>query len=180
MAGFAVFLMCACSTDNAQSTPPTSVPTVRYTSDQITFTHPTAWAAANFTVSTSQSHGLVALSNQTMSTSCLTTLRCHGWALHQLNAMGTVVGWLGVGMAGWTISDAPGRSITVGGLPARELISNPGVCKAIGADETIELQVASKTLSNFYAMEACLRGPNLAQHVAEVDAMVSSTTFPNG
>jgi hypothetical protein len=68
-------------------------------------------------------------------------------------------------------------SVTVGGLPAREQVSRPGLCSSIGADETIVVDAARTVPYNYYAMTACLRGPDLTQAASQVQRMLASTTF---
>jgi hypothetical protein len=102
-----------------------------------------------------------------------------GWPLTELAADGVLVRWSSNGSPGWHLQQAPGTSLSVGGLPAREQVSQPGDCGSIGADETIVVKAARTVPYNYYGMTACLRGPDLTQAALQVQQMLTSTTFTN-
>lgn len=69
-----------------------------------------------------------------------------------------------------------GEPIEVNGAEGRLQVERPGGCSAIGAAETINLLVPlyqPTPLSNI-GVEACLRGPDLAEAEAQVRAMLVS------
>ncbi len=65
------------------------------------------------------------------------------------------------------------------GGDARLQVERPGVCEAVGADETISVLVPmgpASALSNLEVV-ACLRGPDLARERSQVRAMLASATL---
>jgi hypothetical protein len=170
-----LLLLSGCATESAHGKVSTSIPTTRYTSDVVTFTHPTSWVATISHAGTSESTNLVILSNQAWNNPCNpSATNCQGSAERQLGARGVWIQWATAGVLG---TEYAGRSVTVSGRPAHELVSKPGECKDFGAQETVSLVVGSLAQGNFFTMLACLRGPDLTQLVAQVDAMVSSAAF---
>ncbi len=197
VAGTVLLLVSSCTTgsvasrESATSTTTTSVTQVHYQSTEyqspeVRFAHPVAWTATHFDEVSTFTDSIVYLSNQAMMSPCTTTyskrgetVSC-GWAIHHLNANGVMVEWSAVADPGGPGRTVPGRSIKVGGLPAHEVTDTADTC-GIGASESVSITVARKfSTSSFYDMMACLRGPELGQEIAEVQDMISSTTFPNG
>lgn len=147
------------------------------------FEHPACWATVHYRETSSSSSSLVDLSNQQMHNPCKQVFRpktgivCT-WPLGRMKARGVLVMWSTNGSPGWTLAKAPGRSITVGGREAHEQVARPGLCSSIGGQESISVDIAAASTSNYDAMTACLRGPGLTQTVAEVNRMLSSASWP--
>jgi hypothetical protein len=168
----------ACAT-----TPYTSV----YDKGGVRFTYPSCWSIAQYSDDVSSfSASLVDLSNQATHDPCVpittpeeTGSSC-GWPVTRLAAGATLMRWSADGFPGWTLDKAPGHPKTVGGFEAREQTNSPGLCLAIGADETISVDVARSVADNYYAITACLRGPSTDGQAAQVQQILASTTFPNG
>jgi hypothetical protein len=152
-----------------------------YDGNGVRFDYPSCWTPVHNVEVSTMSSSLVDLSNEAMQDPCTTTASSTacGWPLTKLAAEGVLVRWSSNGFPGWSLQQAPGTSLTVGGLPAREQVSQPGNCGSIGADETIAVEVARTVPSNYYAMTACLRGPDQTQAASQVQQILASTTFTN-
>lgn len=156
---------------------PKDPPLVKYSSSSLTFTYPATWKAYPFRWS-SELHfrPLVYLSTQPVHDPCATegnTTTC-GFPVQSLEPGGVLVTWnasnppaLGLG---------PGEQVRVGGRPARRVDTGAGICRSIGADQTIDVLVETQPLpSTLTEFTACLRGPGLEQNVKRVDALLAST-----
>lgn len=172
----------ACGATSASTrTPATRVAMSDFRNDFLRFRYPVGWRAqppgAN-SVSL-HFHPIVFVSDQPTGDACRaegTTLRC-GWPVSRLGRGGVLIVWENRGYPGWTLASAPGTTTSVGGRPARRHVARPGVCAAIGADETLQVAIARPLKSNWTSFTACLRGPALAAREREVDAVLASTTF---
>ncbi len=101
-----------------------------------------------------------------------------GWPVSKLRPGGVLVVWENRGYPGWSLASSPGRPTQVGGRNARKLVSRPGACSEIGADETVQVAIARPGMSgNWTAVTACLRGPNLVANEQALDALLASTRF---
>jgi len=152
-----------------------------YDGNGLRFDYPTCWTPVHNDEVSTFSTSLVDLSNEPMQDPCTTTASSSecGWPLTNLVTDGVLVRWSSNGTLGWSLQQDPGTSLTVGGLAAREEVSQPGDCGSIGADETIAVEAARTAPDNYYAMTACLRGPDLTQTASQVQQMLTSTTFIN-
>jgi hypothetical protein len=152
-----------------------------YDGNGLRFDYPDCWTATHNVEASTFSTSLIDLSNEALRDPCTTTASSSacGWPLTNLAADGVLVRWSSSGSPGWSLQQAPGPSLTISGLPAREQVSQPGDCGTIGADETIAVEVARTVPYNYYAMTACLRGPDLTQAASQVQQMLTSTTFTN-
>jgi hypothetical protein len=56
-------------------------------------------------------------------------------------------------------------------------VTKPGLCRTIGADETIAVEIERPLADNWTAFTACLRGPGLAAGERDVNALLASTRF---
>jgi hypothetical protein len=146
----------------------------------VQFRYPTAWAAAQPNASSLHFHPMLYLSVQPTRNPCESTVneqRC-GWPVAKLRPGGVLVVWENRGFPGWSLASAPGTPTHVGGREARRLVSRPGSCAAIGADETVQVAIERPAISgNWTAVTACLRGPNLAANEQQLDAVLASTRF---
>ena len=85
--------------------------------------------------------------------------------------------WENKGFPGVSIAGFPGRSTRVDGRTARRSTARPGLCRAVGADETISVEIARPLAGNWTELVACLRGPQLAAQEQQVRALLGSTRF---
>jgi len=101
------------------------------------------------------------------------------WPLTSLSENGVLVTWVSSRILGPMPTD--GEGISMNGESTHLRIERPGVCTAIGADETITVKVPigqggpQQPLSNIMVV-ACLRGPDFATAEAGVRAMLASAT----
>lgn len=146
----------------------------------VRFRYPSGWAAAQPDASALHFHPMLYLSVQPTRNPCASTgsaLRC-GWPVAKLRRGGVLVVWENRGFPGWSLGSAPGAPTRVGGRDARRLVSRPGACAAIGADETVQVAIERPGITgNWTAVTACLRGPNLAANEQQLDAVLASTRF---
>jgi len=129
------------------------------------------------------------VSNQPMHDVCSTTAAgtlCQGWPIDALEPGGVFVVWENGGNAfrspeqlAASLSSTPGRVITVDGQPGRVATDPPSSqhCSGMpGAERTIVATVLVERRAQ-YSMFACLRGPHVSRHTADVMAMLRSARF---
>jgi hypothetical protein len=90
---------------------------------------------------------------------------------------GVLLEWTAWGTPTWTIGGAAGKLRTIGGLPGKVDVTGPGLCTAIGADETVSAVAAEDLPGHYYELMACIRGPNLRRTTTEVMSLLKSTRF---
>jgi hypothetical protein len=141
----------------------------------LTFRYPATWRPLVFRRPQAlHSSPMVYLSTQAGRPAC--SADC-AWPVSQLHPDGVLVVWENRGYPGWTLRTIPGKPIRVDGRPARRNVSRPGVCAAIGGDETVVVSVARPLAYNWTQLTACLRGPRLATAEHELDGVLASTRF---
>jgi hypothetical protein len=151
-----------------------------YTGSGLSFSYPAAWTASRPVLPTVALHfnPLVYLSTQPVHAPCSTkgnTTSC-GFPVDRLQPGGVLVTWETNGLLATGLG--PGTQIQVGGHPAAREEKTGGECRAIGADRTIDVTIATHALpSALTYFTACLRAPGLAQAEKIVDARLASTTF---
>jgi hypothetical protein len=150
----------------------------KYSSSRLSFTHPAAWATyANPGAPGFHYQPIVFLSTQPVTAPCSThgmATSC-GFPVKHLQPGGVVISWLVYGIPVAGLRDAPGTPTRIGGLYAKRVTSQPGDCRAIGADRTIQVQIGSRTGTSVPTVFiACLRGPGLAANERRVDALLAS------
>jgi hypothetical protein len=94
----------------------------------------------------------------------------------RLRPGGVLIAWQDYGIPVSGLRTAPGTTTRVGGSYAKRTTTEPGDCRKIGADRTIQVVVGSPAkfaVPTYFT--ACLRGPNLAQNERRVDALLAST-----
>ena len=146
----------------------------------LVFGYPPVWKPAVFKITGALHFSpMVYLSSQPVHHPChsqqLATV-C-GWPVDRLRPGGTLIVWENRGFPGWSLRTTQGRSLRIGGRPAKQTVTRPGQCAAIGADETIAVEIERPIPDNWTAFTACLRGPGLASAVRQVDALLASTKF---
>lgn len=155
-----------------------------YRNSFVTFTYPAAWSPSVFTEQTLHFHPMVYLSTQSTHDPCRTTSSAAGgkttacgWPVGRLAPGGVVVVLENRGSPGASLASFSGQSTRVGGRSAKLSTQRPGSCRELGADATISVAIARPLQSNWTALDACLRGPHLAEQERQVRALLSSMRF---
>jgi hypothetical protein len=150
-----------------------------FRNDFLVFRYPSAWNSYEFPQPGSlHFHPMVYVSTQPGRNPCRQRANqtvC-GWPIDRLRPNGVLIVWENRGGPGWSLASVPGSAVRVGGRSAKSAITRPGVCSAIGADETVQVAIA-RAPSNWTAFTACLRGPGLSARRREIDALLASTHF---
>ena len=155
-----------------------------YRNSFLAFTYPAAWAPSVFTEQTLHFHPMVYLSTQPTHDPCRTIASALGgttttcsWPVDRLAPGGVVVLLENRGAPGATLANFSGQTTRVGGRSAKVSTEQAGTCRALGADATISAAISRPLQSNWTALQACLRGPNLAEQERQVRALLSSMRF---
>ena len=161
-------------------TPPT--PLTAFKNAYLEFRYPQSWRPLAFQVPPTALHfdPMLYLSTQPGHNPCRQNggITSCGWPVDRLESSGVLVVWENQGYPGWTLSTQPGKNLNVDGRPAKRVVSRPGDCGTIGADETVSVQISRpQVASNLTSFRACLRGPNLADQEREIMALLASTRF---
>jgi hypothetical protein len=146
----------------------------------LSFRHPVEWRAYVFPgAQTLHGRQLVDLSTEPARNPCTSGpgFPSCGWPIRRLGPGGALVVWENEGYPGWSLATAQGSRLTVGGRPARRIASKPGQCSAVGADETISVEIARADPGNLTTVLACLRGPDLARAETRFAAVLATTRF---
>ena len=149
----------------------------QFTNQDLRFSYPSSWTADTYQEVSSFSSAEVFLSNEAMHAPCVTVTNGFTCSppVNGLGSDGVFVEWDEFGFPQWTLAREHGKTVTVDGHPGKEAIfSGRGSCVS-GTQQGVTLVIARTVPDNFYAMTACLRGPDLVRERAEVDAMVAST-----
>ena len=146
----------------------------------VEFTYPSTWAASEPAAGGAlHVQPMVYLSVQRTSDPCRTqgaTVAC-GWPIRHLRPGGVLIEWENRGYPGWTLASMPGTALSIDGRPARRVVSRPGICGTIGADESVQIAVARPLPDNWTAVTACLRGPNIEASEDKLAALLASARF---
>lgn len=146
----------------------------------LVFGYPPVWKPAVFKITGALHFSpMVYLSSQPVHHPCHSrqSATVCGWPLDRLRPGGTLIVWENRGFPGWSLRTTQGTSVQIGGRHAKQTVTRPGQCAAIGADETIAIEIERPIPNNWTAFTACLKGPGLASTVREVDALLASTKF---
>ena len=103
-----------------------------------------------------------------------------GWPLDRLSDGGVLLTWWVTSGRTWSPSLPPGTPVVVGGQPASLAVDRPGICRALGATETIGVVVtASGPPAHAYQLTACVRGAGhtLAAAEQQVLEVLRTVTF---
>lgn len=155
-------------------------PPATFANSYLSFRHPAAWTAYPFRWS-GELHfrPMLYLSTQPVRNPCRTrdeTVSCT-WPVDRLRPAGVLVQLENRGFPGWSLAEAPGTELRVGGRPAKRQIDSDGACRTIGGDVTIEVAVASPMPDNWTELTACLRGPQLGPNERQLEALLTSLRF---
>jgi hypothetical protein len=167
------------------STPTVAKPTARamlanFQNEFVALRYPAAWRPL-VVPATGELHfdPMLYLSTQAGHDPCRhsgTTTAC-GWPVARLRQNGILIAVENKGYPGWSLATVPGKALRVGGRAAKKVVSRPGRCATIGADETIEVAIARPLNGNWTDVTACLRGPQLAARERELDALLATARF---
>jgi len=153
-----------------------------YNSGTFRFRYPASWTARNYHLVSSMAAVLVDVSNQVMHVPCTTTSsgtattsRCT-WPVKHLGPGGIWLEWTVAGNPSPYMPRPRGVPVTIGGRPSHQVVSRPGECRLIGGTETISVQIPVNN-DNTYEIRVCLRGPNLARTIRQVQAIFDSVSF---
>jgi len=146
----------------------------------VTFRYPASWSATVWKENVLHVDPMVFLSTETAQhdpcrTNGFDTI-C-GWPVRQLSSNGLIVRWENRGFPGVNLGRFPGTTTLVGGRAARIAIQRPGICRSVGADETISVAISRPLESNWTQVDACLRGPNLSALEKQVHALLGTAHF---
>lgn len=152
-------------------------PLAKYSDRYLSFSYPGAWKASAPTGPTElHFQPLVYLSTQPMGSPCSVhgnETDC-GWPIKHLEPGGVIALWqLPYLLPGASVASAAGKSLQVGGKPAKRVETTGGLCRKIGADRTIHVLIELSPAEEL-ELTACLRGPGLAQAEKSVDALLAS------
>jgi hypothetical protein len=155
-----------------------------YANGFVTFKYPAAWSPSVFTEQELHFHPMVYLSTQPTHDPCRTAALAGGgnsitcsWPIDRLAAGGVIVVLENRGMPLFSLTNFSGVPTRIGGRRAKVLTQRPGTCRELGGDVTISIAIARPISSNWTALNACLRGPHLAEQERQVRAMLSSMRF---
>lgn len=161
------------------SAPSWSHPLSQFNDQFLRFDYPSSWTSKTYLDESSFSSTIVFLSNETMHAPCepyRDGIECSP-PVSGLRPGGVFVEWTDNGFPGWNLGKQTGRSVAVDGHPGKEAVATGrGDCVS-GTQLDITLVLARPYPDNYYEMDACLRGPSLAQERSEIQAMVASTKF---
>jgi hypothetical protein len=148
----------------------------KYSDQFVSFSYPSAWTAyAPKGPTELHFHPLVYLSTQPVGDPCVVQgneTSCD-WPIKHLDPGGVLALWqipYQPAMPGAVVH--PGTKIEVGGHPAWVQNGAGGDCRRIGADRTINVDMA-----NGLELTVCLRAPGVAQAEKSVNALLASVQF---
>lgn len=154
-----------------------------YRNGFVAFKYPSGWSASVWKSSVLHVDPMVYVSTQPTGNPCRTiasfgsSATSCGWPIKRLEPGGVVIRWENKGYPGVSVTGFPGKSSRIDGRIAKLTTQHPGTCRSIGGDETISVAIARPLASNWTAVDACLRGPNLAEQERQVRALLGSTRF---
>jgi hypothetical protein len=178
---------CASATSSAHPAAAVSQPAVRTASFDamgLAFRYPATWSSGTWpTDESSLSQLIVFLSTSRLRNPCAVSTSPRGIAqtcVYPIGALppgGVLVRWSANGHPPWFPTHT---NTTVAGRKALETRSNGGWCATLLGTETISVMIPRTVPGNWYQMDACLRGPGLAQQEAEISSMLRSVRIAAG
>jgi hypothetical protein len=175
----AAALTSACGAGSG-SAMPGAASTEQFENRYLAFRHPASWKAYPFRWNGGlHFRPLLYVSTQPVRDPCHrqgAAVEC-GWPLSRLQPDGVLITWENRGFPGWSLGKISGAPLRVDGRAAKRTVTRPGACSAIGADATIEVEIARALPSNWTNFTACVRGPHLAASERAVDELLATTQF---
>lgn len=176
--GVVVLILAACTIGSTPS--PASLHT--FNGGGLSFNFPASWTPHRYEWLSTMRSVIVYLSNEALHDPCQSSgspTTC-GQPIDRLGPDGVLVTWTENGNPAWnfkTFRQGEGRRTTVGGRPARVLVkTSVRTCGPIHADESIEVVIPNGRY-NWYEMDACIQGPDVATAEAQVRAMLRTVQF---
>ena len=163
---------------------PASSPTAYFSAQAqgLSFTYPRSWNVGRYPEdNSSQSALLGAFSNQAMHNPCHATATggvCADPIDHLVNN-GFLVSWYAMGPI-FTFDQQKGALTAVNGHAAKQL-GDPWAseCLQLGGNRSNMLAIAGSQPDSWFFMYACMRGPDTAQVVSQIDEMLRSVRVPS-
>ncbi len=159
-----------------------AVVTADFSGMGLAFKYPATWRSGTWSDASSFSALIVDLSTSRLHNPChritrpgVITGSC-GFPVSKLPPGGVLVTWSDFGNP---VMYLPKSNTIVGGRRALENVTSGGWCATLGGDTTISVTMPWKA-ANWYEMNACLRGPGLAQQEAEISSMLKSVHISSG
>ena len=157
--------------------------TANFSAMGVAFRYPAAWRSRTWSDDVSSFTGsIVYLSTLRQHDPCSVTTSpgrittvC-GDPVGKLPPGGVLVRWNADGFPNWNMPEA---NTAIGGRPATETRTSGGWCATLGGTETITI-IIPRASDNWYQMDACLRGPDLAHDEAQISAMLGSVRIAKG
>jgi hypothetical protein len=140
-----------------------------------TLTFPSEWQSLRSPVWTGDRYAVAVLGPGPLS-NCANWTTCGTWPKGVLSPNGLVLSIWSRNLEGWRLETADGAPITIAGQAAKLAVgpADSG-CSAIGGEETMTAVVTGAFgPPNFYEIDACLRGPDLATNERVVRNMLAS------
>lgn len=181
----------AVAPEAVQSLPLFSTPSTaaagHYSGGELSFEFPAAWNQASFEEQGSFSRVIVFLSTEALHEPCTTRVNSVGtetdcgWPIANgsLGSDGVLATWLGMGFPGWTFNPNNGTPGQIGGKTAtvNDQVA-PDECTALGGVRWMVATIPRPdAASNWYEMDACYAGPDLAPIRAQLQAMLDSVEW---
>jgi hypothetical protein len=180
----AVALLAGCASAGGPQSGRPAAMTSRFSAMGLAFRYPGSWRSGVWSDDVSSFSGLiVALSTSRQHDPCQRTVApgvtsgsC-GDPISTLPPGGVLVRWTSNGFPGW---HAPTANTRIGGHPATETAGADSWCTALGGTQTSTAVIPGKVGSDWYEMDACLRGPGVPAEQAEITTMLRSVRFAPG
>lgn len=173
-------LLAACASPG----PPSAAPgngLAHFRQDGLVFDYPAAWRPFRYQVVSSFSNLIVYLATVDVADPCVRTANSVACGQsYRLVPNSIVVSITGRGFPGFNILVGPppgATALVVGGLPAYVERLAPADAAA-GADTSVQWTIARPgSVDNSYAIQADIQGPDVADQLHQVDALVASLQF---
>ena len=178
-------LVVGCAAEPLPIASSSTTPTVKWTANAISFAHPEGWSRSAWSVPSSFTYMVAAVSNQQLKDPCFksgNTFGC-GPPLARLQPGALLVEWWENGFPTWSFARQAGSPMTVGGLQAKiqEGAGGSAACPRLGADRWISVVIERPTTTeNYFQFVACMRGPGLAAERDAAMRILQSAHFSRG
>ena len=170
------------ATSNGFSAPPSPTMLKTVTAQAITFSYPSNWSRTQWDQPSSFSYLVAAVSNAPLRAPCTHT--ANSWSCGQpvmnMKSGMVMVEWWENGFPTWTLDAQPGRPATVRGFRAK--IQDPAnlkqVCSNIAGYSAMQVLVERpQAASNYFAFDACFKGPEIDGERVQAMAILDSARF---
>lgn len=174
---------CAPAGGEPSSSPGSTTLTGDFISDwPVAIRYPAGWQVAHYQVANSFYQSEAFLSTESMPDPCVrraNSTSCQSWPPVHLGQNGIIVGLWADSFPGWSFDPSAGQPVAVGGQAATFVIHEPDeACRAAGGDEQIAVTIPRAEQWNWWELDACLSGPDLAAGERIVRDMLSLPPGP--